>query len=183
MKQAQSDCVPMSWNKNSWIWTRTNFLIAGEEKRTKLERWHLWFDSQAFLSCDRGLGSSRRESRPLLCQTLTPPVTLLLQPGCEKLLVISSIRISLSNFLLLVSNSSSLPLKSQWGHKPLDLRGFANFLACQKSKQKKQVSENIISQVWFRNHYFSSSVSHPSCLWTCGGKCWHRSWHHLPSWG
>jgi hypothetical protein len=36
--------------------------------------------SQAFLSCDRGLGSSRRESRPLLCQTLTPHVTLFLQP-------------------------------------------------------------------------------------------------------
>ena len=96
-----------------------------EQKRTPTERNISIFQ--------RGLGSnglsgSRRESRPLLGQTLTTAITLLLKPGGKKLLVLSCISVSLGDSLLLVSNSSSLPLKCQRSHKPLDLGGFAHFL-------------------------------------------------------
>jgi hypothetical protein len=32
--------------------------------------------------------------------------------------------------LLLLGNSRPLPLKSQWGYKPLDFRSLAHLLAC-----------------------------------------------------
>ena len=92
--------------------------------RNKLER-----KKSLNLSSNR-LSGSRRESRPLLGQTLATAITLLLESGGKKLLVVSCISVSLGDSLLLVGDSSSLPLKSQRSNKPLDLRGFAHFLTC-----------------------------------------------------